>query len=83
MCPEVKMSEVHFLEPLDENGERDDDEAVQLSDNEKDENATGERAASGQGDKLNVEGEGAAKISDDEEEPSDPSKAKKLDDENM
>ena len=30
MCPEVKMSEVQFLEPLDENGERDDDEAIDV-----------------------------------------------------
>ena len=28
MCPEVKMSEVEFLEPLDQNGERIDDEVV-------------------------------------------------------
>ena len=30
ICPEVKMSEVEFLEPLDENGERVDEEAVRL-----------------------------------------------------
>ena len=84
MCPEVKMSEVHFLEPLDDNGERDDEEAVQLEDGEAktDANPDTVGAAAATDDKLNIEGEGAL-VSEDEEEPSDPNQAKKLDDENM
>ena len=34
ICPEVQMSEVEFLEPLDENGEREDSEGVVLDDKE-------------------------------------------------
>ena len=30
VCPEVQMSEVEFLEPLDEEGERKDEEAQQI-----------------------------------------------------
>ena len=82
VCPEVKMSEVEFLEPLDENGERDDETAVAI-------NSDGEAHKVGEDDdqaeRLNLEDK-AGKTNndlDDEEEPMDPKIAQKNDDENM
>lgn len=59
------------MEPLDENGERDDEEGMQLSDPEEEQKPDAAKAKSG------------ATELDDEEEPSDPTLQKKHDDENM
>ena len=92
MCPEVKMSEVTFLEPLDENGERADDEAVHVEDANEEPRATGaeEPIEDADGDKLQLEAptdeidESKAKNQEtDQSEPSDPAIAKQQDDENM
>ena len=73
VCPEVKMSEVEFLEPLDENGERADEIAVHLDENGKEIREPEEKSQSAR----------LAKTPHDDEEPSDPNIALQHDDDNM